>query len=45
LVKVVRIGTSVMEVKAGINKYTKTANARDAKKSSQYIFLDALDME
>jgi hypothetical protein len=31
----VRMGTKVMEVMAGTNRYTVTASARDKKKSNQ----------
>jgi len=35
LTSVVKIGTKVMEVRAGTKRYTQTARARDKKKSNQ----------
>ena len=35
LTKLVRIGTSVREVRAGMNRYTPTASANERKKSNQ----------
>jgi hypothetical protein len=44
LAKVVTIGTRVIEVMAGIYKYTKTATTRETKKSIQYIFFVLLSI-
>ena len=38
LVKVVTIGTTVKETKAGKKKYTATERISEAKKSIQYVF-------
>lgn len=40
LTKKVRIGTNVMEVSAGMKRYTPTAIARERKKSIQYEDVD-----
>ena len=40
LTKKVRIGTTVMEVSAGMKRYTPTARARERKKRIQYEDVD-----
>ena len=44
LVKKVRMGTKVIEVRDGTNRYTATARPIDAKKSNQYIPLNFLSI-